>query len=250
MRMMLSAFAARGRKAFAGVSQPKWSSGFAMAIGLIGFSFASLMIAGGGQAQASQGCSFINGQPLTDDPTLENRQILAMLFDVGDQITVNNIWNPNNETVFMWATDFNYTVAQGVPPFTFSIQSGESGPAAGRFTIQFGSQSVSGPSATAILTCVAASKFNLKQKQSPVRLVGQSYSQTNDARGGKAPYVYSVSAGVLPAGTTLNSSTGEVSGAPTIAGLFSYTIQATDSRTSSPRTVAGTLSGMILPPLL
>jgi hypothetical protein len=66
--------------------------------------------------------------------------------------------------------------------------------------------------------------------------IGQSYSQTNVASGGTTPYTYSVSVGVLPAGTTLNASTGLVSGTPTTAGAFSYAIEVTDS--SSPAQTA------------
>jgi hypothetical protein len=47
--------------------------------------------------------------------------------------------------------------------------------------------------------------------------------------GGTAPYAYSVSAGAVPAGTTLNTSTGTVSGSPTTGSSFSYTVQVTNS---------------------
>ena len=59
--------------------------------------------------------------------------------------------------------------------------------------------------------------------------VGQNYSQTNVASGGIPAYAYTLSSGNLPAGTTLNSSTGLVSGMPTTKGAFSYTIEVTDS---------------------
>ena len=59
--------------------------------------------------------------------------------------------------------------------------------------------------------------------------VGVDYSQANTASLGVAPYTYSVSAGALPTGTRLNTSTGLVSGKPTAAGAFTYTIMATDA---------------------
>jgi hypothetical protein len=58
---------------------------------------------------------------------------------------------------------------------------------------------------------------------------GQSYSQANVGSGGTSPYSYSLFAGTLPTGTSLNTVTGTVSGALTGAGTFSYTIQITDS---------------------
>jgi titin len=59
--------------------------------------------------------------------------------------------------------------------------------------------------------------------------VGVSYSGTPVVAGGTGPYTWSVSAGSLPAGLTLNTSTGAVSGTPTTSGSASFTIEATDS---------------------
>jgi uncharacterized protein YhjY with autotransporter beta-barrel domain len=63
----------------------------------------------------------------------------------------------------------------------------------------------------------------------PSGTVSASYSQTLSAAGGVAPYAYAITAGVLPTGLTLSSTTGEISGAPTAAGTFNVTISATDS---------------------
>jgi large repetitive protein len=59
--------------------------------------------------------------------------------------------------------------------------------------------------------------------------VGAAYSQTLSASGGASPYTYSISAGTLPSGITLNSTTGVISGTPAAAGPFSFTITAKDS---------------------
>ena len=58
-----------------------------------------------------------------------------------------------------------------------------------------------------------------------------AYSQTltaTSANGGVAPYTFSVTAGALPAGLTL-SSAGVLSGTPTAAGSFNFTVQATST---------------------
>lgn len=57
----------------------------------------------------------------------------------------------------------------------------------------------------------------------------QPYTGVVAASGGTAPYSFSVASGSLPAGLTLNSSTGAVSGTPTTAGTYSFSIQAKDS---------------------
>ena len=76
--------------------------------------------------------------------------------------------------------------------------------------------------------------------------VGQAYSQTNVANEGTTPYTYSLTAGTLPAGTTLSSSTGTVSGIPTAPGAVSYTITVTDSG-SPTQTASNAVSGTIAP---
>lgn len=62
----------------------------------------------------------------------------------------------------------------------------------------------------------------------PDAVAGAAYSQSFVASGGVAPYSYSVSSGALPAGLTL-SAAGLLSGTPTVAGSFSFSVTATDS---------------------
>jgi hypothetical protein len=61
--------------------------------------------------------------------------------------------------------------------------------------------------------------------------VGHSYSQTLVAGGGASPYTYSVSAGALPAGLSLNAGTGVISGTPTTAASYNFTVHVSDSST-------------------
>jgi titin len=63
--------------------------------------------------------------------------------------------------------------------------------------------------------------------------VGVAYDATPAASGGVAPYTWSVSAGTLPAGLTLNPSTGAVTGTPTSSGPASFTLMVTDSATGT-----------------
>lgn len=55
-------------------------------------------------------------------------------------------------------------------------------------------------------------------------------NETAQATGGFGPYTFSVSTGVLPAGLTLNGTTGVISGTPTTAGSTTFTLRATDSQ--------------------
>jgi len=58
--------------------------------------------------------------------------------------------------------------------------------------------------------------------------VGTSYSQTLAATGGSTPYTWSVISGSLPAGLSLNASTGEISGTPSTDGTSNFTVQVMD----------------------
>ncbi len=63
--------------------------------------------------------------------------------------------------------------------------------------------------------------------------LGAAYSQTVSAAGGNGTYSFSVSAGVLPAGLSLNASTGVISGTPTAAATSAFTIRVTDGNGAS-----------------
>jgi hypothetical protein len=59
--------------------------------------------------------------------------------------------------------------------------------------------------------------------------VGAAYSHTFPSGGGTAPLTFSIISGSLPLGLTLNAATGLVSGTPTSAGTFAFTIQVVDA---------------------
>ena len=63
--------------------------------------------------------------------------------------------------------------------------------------------------------------------------VGSTYSQTISASGGNGTYSYTVTAGSLPAGLSLNASTGALTGTPTAGGAFNFTITATDTASAT-----------------
>lgn len=62
--------------------------------------------------------------------------------------------------------------------------------------------------------------------------MGTAYDADLTASGGTAPYIYSVTAGALPAGVTL-STAGELTGTPTVHGTYNFTVQARDSSTGA-----------------
>jgi len=59
---------------------------------------------------------------------------------------------------------------------------------------------------------------------------GQPFASALRVAGGTAPYRFWIAQGALPSGLSLNSSTGTISGVPTVSGSFAFTVAATDSQ--------------------
>jgi len=135
------------------------------------------------------------------------------------------------------AAPYVYTLTSGVLPDGLSLNSGT-----GQI---IGTPTTSGSfnftiTATDSITCTGSQSYTvniscptitLSPSTLPDGTTGVLYDQTVSANGGTAPYVYSVSAGSLPTGLTLNPATGQISGTPTVNGAFNFAITATDSNT-------------------
>jgi len=71
--------------------------------------------------------------------------------------------------------------------------------------------------ATLTLTVVDTATITITPASLPNGTVGTAYSATLVATGGTAPYTWSLTSGTLPAGLSLNTSTGAITGTPTVA---------------------------------
>lgn len=79
--------------------------------------------------------------------------------------------------------------------------------------------------------------------------INTSYSQTVTTSGGVSPYTYTISAGSLPTGLSLNSETGEISGTPTAVDTYVFTVTSTDSNYPNINTVSSDYSIVVSGPL-
>ncbi len=77
--------------------------------------------------------------------------------------------------------------------------------------------------------------------------VGSPYDYTISANGSPAP-TYAVTSGSLPAGLSLNPTTGEITGTPTTAGAYSFTVTATNAGGSTEQAFSGTVQAAPVAP--
>ncbi len=83
----------------------------------------------------------------------------------------------------------------------------------------------------------------------PDGTVGSQYFAGLTAIGGTAPYSWAVSAGSLPAGLNLDTTSGVVYGTPTTAGTSNFTLTVTD-HSSPPQSASESLGIAVVPPAL
>jgi len=158
--------------------------------------------------------------------------------------------SPNSLPGATVGTGYSQTVTAsgGTAPYTFAVTSGSlpngltltaSGAQAGRisgtpsaagtfnFTVQATDPSFNtGSKAYSIV--VAAAPLVIGPASFPAGTVGTAYNQSVTASGGTGPYDFDVLSGSLPTGLSLNTSTGAITGTPTVGGSFTFTVQVTD----------------------
>ena len=135
-------------------------------------------------------------------------------------------------------------VSGGTPPYTWSVISGSvpgltfdpatltlSGtPTTGgtyNLTIQVADSTNLKTTKSLSLTVSAASLSITTTRQLPDGRLNQPYTQLIAATGGQPPYRWSANG--LPAGLTINSTTGQIAGTPTAAGNFGVAITVSDA---------------------
>jgi hypothetical protein len=96
------------------------------------------------------------------------------------------------------------------------------------FTVTDSSGPVQTKSVALTLT-IAATTLTITTVSLPGGQVGIAYSATLAATGGTTPYTWTVTGGSLPAGLTLNASTGAITGTPTSTASAGVTFTVTDS---------------------
>ncbi len=93
-------------------------------------------------------------------------------------------------------------------------------------------------------TVTIGGAFSISTTSLPNGNVSTLYSTTIQTLNGNPPVTFAVTTGTLPAGLTLNASTGVISGTPTTAGSNTFTVTATDAQSqTAPRSLTIVISG-------
>jgi parallel beta-helix repeat protein len=190
----------------------------------------------------------------SSSPPLAATQALSISITTSGSTTVmiNTTALPAGNTGIAYSSTL--AVSGGTQPYSWSIISGAlptglslnqgSGAISGTpssagqssFTVKVTDSSSPQKSATEALSIsitASVTPLVIATGSLPAGDTGIAYSSTLAASGGTQPYSWSIISGALPAGLTLNASSGAISGTPTSAAQSSFTVKVTDS--SSPQ---------------
>ncbi len=181
---------------------------------------------GSGTLTVQAGSYTINGSIFSD----KNQN---GVFDAGEYTMIDKNWTINLDQGCNGTVDYSTSVSNGLYSFS-SMPGGQ----CYHITEVIGEP---GWQQTSILTDFWLSSnanminignyyptITISPSELPDGNVGLEYNQAFTANGGTEPYVYTITTGELPAGLTL-AENGVLSGTPTVAGSFSFGIQAEDA---------------------
>lgn len=106
---------------------------------------------------------------------------------------------------------------------------------AGDFTFTIFATDADNQRVTRQFTMTIRGQFRITTETLPDGAVGTAYSQTLATTGGTSPFTWTLADGVLPGGVTLNRTSGAMSGTPSAAGTFDFTVQVIDAGNQSAR---------------
>jgi hypothetical protein len=177
---------------------------------------------------------------------IDRTNVLRLGFDIVPTVDAGTpvITNPAPDGDVTEAYSHQYAISGGLPPYVFTVVSGAlptglslsvSGLLSGTpeggsytFTVQVSDQT----GATYQLVEEVDVSVLALAGDAPNAATSVAYSYAYTATGGTVPYAFDLTAGSLPPGVTLNASSGVISGTPTTAGAYTWTVRVTDAVSS------------------
>jgi subtilisin family serine protease len=196
---------------------------------------------------------------VTDAASLSGSKVLSI--DVADPLSVTTASLAGGMVGEAYSQ--NVAATGGKTPYAWSVSSGSMPPG---LTLDVATGAISGTptasgsygftvrvtdagnplrTATQVLSITVVGVLDITTTSVPGGTVGQAYDQSVAATGGASPYTWTVLSGSLPPGLSLTSATpnASISGSPTTAGTYSFTVQVTDG----PQTDSQALSIVVSP---
>lgn len=233
-------------------------------VGTIGVSYRTTLAAVGGtlpytwsllSGQLPAGLSLASSGTLSGIPTLAGSFAFtvqvqeagsgiaskALTVSTAPPVSITTATLPEGTVSTAYSTSLAAT--GGTPPYTWSVTAGQlpaslavsaagvfSGTpaAAGSASFTIEAKDAAGRRALRALSMSVATPLSVMTVNLPDGTVGKAYNATLLASGGTAPYIWSMTAGTLPAGISLGTS-GAISGTPTAAASAAFTVQARDA---------------------
>lgn len=141
-----------------------------------------------------------------------------------------NITGGTPQTVAVGTQAVHGTATATGTTITYTPHAGYGGPDSFTYT----ATNTAGTSAPATVTItVSPPTITVNPTTLPNPVTGIPYSRTVTASGGTGSYTYSVPPGDLPAGLSINATSGVISGTPTGAGPSTFTVTAQDTSTGN-----------------
>jgi acid phosphatase len=147
-------------------------------------------------------------------------------------VTVTTTVSSNTTSVQFKVDGTNSGAAVTAAPFSHSLNTTALANGSHSLTAVASNSASQSTTSTAVVITVNNPHLQITTTNFANGQVQVSYSATLQATGGTPPYTWSVSSGQLPTGLSISSS-GAVTGIPTVAGTVSFTIQVKDNAGST-----------------
>ncbi|WP_274522623.1 putative Ig domain-containing protein [Pseudomonas sp. MF4836] len=194
---------------------------------------------------ASGSATLTNGYTYVPAPTVGPVSATVAANSSANPITLSLSGGTATSVAVASAASHGTATASGTS-ITYTPTAGFSG--SDSFTYTATNASGTSTAATVTIT-VSPPTLTITPTTLPNGTQGSAYSQTVSASGGTAPYTYAISAGSLPAGLSLNTGTGVLSGTPSASGTFNLTVTATDANSATGSRAYSLLINALAPPV-